>query len=93
MSKKANAMLDVLKRECGEMTEALLEDICELCHHPYVITDQQELEERCAECTISWDLEALLTRQRTVTTGEIMAIVAEEMHKADNPKEMPHGGT
>ena len=68
-----------------EAQEQLLADICDFCHQPYVLT-QSQLEEKCSECTICGDLESLLTRQRTVTTGEVMAIVAEEMH----PTEVSH---
>ena len=77
--KKTNAMLDILERECGEAKEQLLADICDLCHRPYELTDQEELEERCAECTIPRDLEALLEKQRTMTAGRVMQITAEEM--------------
>ncbi len=75
---KANTMLDILERECGEAKEQLLADICDLCHRPYEL-NQEELEERCAECTIPRDLEALLEKQRTVTAGRVMQITAEEM--------------
>ncbi len=34
---KANAMLDILERECGEAKEQLLADICDLCHRPQMI--------------------------------------------------------
>ena len=77
--KKSSTMLGVLARECEEQKLQLLADICDLCHQPYVLT-QSQLEEKCSECMICGDLESLLTRQRTVTTGEVMAIVAEEMH-------------
>lgn len=78
---KANAMLDILDRECSEATAMLLADICDLCHHPYDLT-QEQLEEKCSECTIESDLAALLKKQRTVMSGRVMAIVAEEMHPA-----------
>lgn len=75
---KANAMLDILERECSEAKEQLLADFCDLCHHPYDLK-QEQLEEKCSECTIQRDLDALLEKQRTVTAGRTMAIAAEEM--------------
>lgn len=85
--RKVNAMLEILDRECGEAKEQLLTDICDLCHHPHVLS-QEELDERCSECTIPWDLEELLKKQRTVTAGRVMNIAAEEMNitnKEDTP--------
>lgn len=76
---KANAMLEILDRECQEMRENLLADICDLCHFTFT-ENQEELDERCSECAISQDLDKLLESQRTVTAGKIMQIVAEEMH-------------
>lgn len=76
---EANAMLEILKRECQEMKMSLLADICDRCHFPFS-ADQEELDERCNICTIGQDLDKLLEKQRTVTTGEVMKIVAEEMH-------------
>lgn len=86
--KKSSAMLGILERECEEAKVQLLSDICDLCHQPYVLT-QALLEEKCSECTVCQDLEALLTKQRTITTGKVMSIVAEEMH----PVEVIDGGT
>ncbi len=84
---KANAMLEILDRECGEAKEQLLADICDLCHHPHVLS-QEELDEKCSERTIPYDLDELLKKQRTVTTGRVMLITAEEMNitnKEDTP--------
>ena len=86
--KKSDDMLSILERECGEAKVQLLSDICDLCHQPYVLA-QALLEEKCSECTVCHDLEALLTKQRTVTTGKVMSIVAEEMHTV----ELAAGGT
>lgn len=86
--KKTDDMLSILERECEEAKVQLLSDICDLCHQPYVLT-QALLEEKCSECTVCQDLEALLTKQRTITTGKVMSIVAEEMH----PVEVIDGGT
>ena len=77
--KKSSKMLDVLRRETEDQKQQLLSDTCDLCHYPFDLT-QNALEEKCAECTICQDLEALLKKQRTVTIGEVMGIVAEEMH-------------
>ncbi|MBQ7346055.1 MAG: hypothetical protein IJW45_08360 [Oscillospiraceae bacterium] len=32
--------------------ETVMEAVCELCHWPYVETDQEQLEERCAACPV-----------------------------------------
>lgn len=33
---------------------ALIEQACELCHYPYVIQDQEELEEKCRVCPLNY---------------------------------------
>ena len=78
----AHDMLSILERECEEAKVRLLSDICDICHQPYVLA-QAQLEQKCSECTVCQDLEALLTKQRTVTTGKVMSIVAEEMHQVE----------
>ena len=75
---KAGEMLDVLKRECEEAGEQLLADVCDNCHWPYVLS-QEDLDEHCKNCTLKSDLEALLKKARTIAVGETMQITAEEM--------------
>ena len=76
---KACEMLDILKRECEEAEEQLLADVCDNCHWPYVLS-QEDLDERCKTCTAESDLEALFQKVRTIAVGETMQIVAEEIH-------------
>lgn len=83
---KVSAMLEILDRECQEMKMSLLADICDLCHYPFSV-NQEELEEHCSACTISQDLDKLLEKQRTVTSGKVMRIVAEEMHPEGKEKD------
>lgn len=82
---KANEILGVLERELNEMQMSFLSDICDLCHCPHVM-GQEKLDAHCEECSISQDLDAMLERQRTVTTGKVMAIVAEEMTPKEEKK-------
>lgn len=82
---KANEMLGVLEREMNEMQLSLLSDICDLCHCPHVMS-QEELDAHCDECSISQNLDALLKKQRTVMTGKVMAIVADEMTPKEEKK-------
>ena len=77
--KEAAKMLDVLKRECGEAQEQFLSDICENCYWLFALA-HEELDEKCSECTVESDLEALLQKARTIAVGETMQITAEEMH-------------
>ena len=77
--KEAAKMLDALKRECEEAEEQLLADVCDNCHWPYVLS-QEDLDEHCKNCTVESDLEAHLQKARTIAVGETMQIVAEEMH-------------
>ena len=82
---KANEMLGVLEREMNEMQLSLLSDICDLCHCPHVMS-QEEFDAHCDECSISQNLDALLKKQRTVMTGKVMAIVADEMTPKEEKK-------
>ena len=47
--KESAKMLDILKRECEELKEQLLSDICENCYWPIVLCSD-DLDEKCAEC-------------------------------------------
>ena len=76
--KEAAKMLDVLKRECGEAQEQFLSDICDNCYWLFALA-HEELDEKCSECTVESDLEALLQKARTIAVGETMQITAEEM--------------
>ena len=81
--KEAAKMLDILKRECGEAQEQFLSDICDNCYWVFALA-HEELDEKCSECTVESDLEALLQKARTIAVGETMQITAEEMF----PKEV-----
>lgn len=35
-----------------EQAEEIATIACDLCHHPYVITDQAELDEKCEGCPL-----------------------------------------
>ena len=81
--KESAKMLDILKRECEELKDQLLSDICENCYWPIVLCSD-DLDEKCAECSYESDLEDLLKKARTIAVGETMQITAEEMF----PKEV-----
>ena len=81
--KEAAKMLDILKRECEELKEQLLSDICDNCYWAFSLA-HEELDEKCSECTVESDLEELLQKARTIAVGETMQITAEEMF----PKEV-----
>ena len=85
---ESREMLDILKRECEEAEEQLLAYVCDNCHWPYVLS-QEDLDERCKTCTVESNLKALLKKARTIAVGETMQIAAEEMH----PREEGENGT
>ena len=35
-----------------EQADEIATIACDLCHHPYVITDQAELDEKCESCPL-----------------------------------------
>lgn len=35
-----------------EIIETIMEAVCDVCHWPYVATDQEALDKRCAACPI-----------------------------------------
>lgn len=35
-----------------EIIESIMEAVCSICHFPYVETDQEALDERCAACPV-----------------------------------------
>ena len=76
--KESAKMLKILKRECQEAEEQFLSDICDNCYWLFALA-HEELDEKCSECTVESDLEALLQKARTIAVGETMQIAAEEM--------------
>ncbi len=32
--------------------ETIMEAVCEICHHPYVVMDQDELDVLCSRCPV-----------------------------------------
>lgn len=72
-------MLSNLKQELQETKWSLLSDICDLCRYPVELSSDA-LDEKCDECSMYQAVEDLLMKQRTVMTGNVMQIVAEEMH-------------
>lgn len=43
--------------------EQIMEQICELCHWPYVETDQESMDDRCAACPIEAQLRRLANKE------------------------------
>ena len=43
--------------------EQIMEQICDNCHWPYVETDQQAMEDRCAACQIETQLRQLESKE------------------------------
>lgn len=75
----AGEKLELLKKECAEMEEHFLSDVCDNCRWCYTLS-QEELDEECKKCTFESGLQDIMKRVRTVAFGEVMKIVAEELH-------------
>ncbi len=43
--------------------ERIMERICDLCHHPYVVTDQEALDEICSACPVEAEIRALVAQE------------------------------
>ena len=43
--------------------ERIMEQVCELCHWPYIETDQEEMDARCAACPIEAQLRQLAEKE------------------------------
>lgn len=44
-----------------ELFEEIMQDVCDLCHHPYQAIDDEELEALfCAKCRVEVKLKAIL---------------------------------
>ena len=44
--------------------EEIMELICDRCHYPYIIEDQEHLDERCEACPIEAALKQLANGQQ-----------------------------
>ena len=50
-----------------EAKEKIMEAVCDLCHYPYALTDQEDLDEICARCPVEKIVEAQLRAMSTAT--------------------------
>ena len=61
--------------------ERIMERICDLCHHPYVETDQEALDEICSACTLEAEIRALV---QPVTINQApLATIPEQIEKRE----------
>lgn len=42
--------------------EAIMCAVCELCHYPYVLEDQEDLDDMCLNCPVEKVVEAQLRK-------------------------------
>ena len=42
--------------------EAIMCAVCELCHHPYVLEDQEDLDDMCLNCPVEKVVEAQMRK-------------------------------
>lgn len=42
--------------------EAIMYAVCELCHYPYVLTEQEALDDMCLNCPVEKAVEAQLRK-------------------------------
>ena len=50
--------------------EAIMCAVCELCHYPYSLTDQDALDDMCIQCPVEKVLETQLRAISTATVKE-----------------------
>lgn len=43
--------------------EEIMEQVCDRCHYPYIIDDQEQLDERCEACPIEAALKRLAEKE------------------------------
>ncbi|MBR5889113.1 MAG: hypothetical protein IKY92_03635 [Akkermansia sp.] len=43
--------------------EEIMEQVCDRCHYPYIIDDQEQLDERCEACPIEAMLKQLANKE------------------------------
>lgn len=74
--------LDEAMASLNEKTKAkkieFLELVCDLCHKPYSLM-QEQLEEACSCCPVPRMLDELIAIQNSKAAAELMKIVKEEM--------------
>lgn len=62
MGSEESGVLIAVTRESMERLEKIAEQVCELCHWPFVCADQDELYDRCAACRPIIDMANLVER-------------------------------
>ena len=44
-----------------DLFEEIMQEVCDICHHPYQAVDDEELEDLfCSRCRVEWKLKAVL---------------------------------
>ena len=80
MSEEIRKMIAAITNT-DEQYEALMEEICERrCVKPDEAATQEELDDICEACPVEKLLGELLKAERAKAAGDVMLIVAEEMH-------------
>lgn len=74
-------MITALVIVCGVSLkkESFLGEVCDICHKPYAVANQSDLEDASSVCPIPGLLEDLLKTTRSADYASVMEIVAEEM--------------
>ena len=50
--------------------EAIMCAVCELCHYPYALADQEDLDDKCLNCPVEKVVEAQLRAMNATTAKE-----------------------
>lgn len=61
--------------------ERIMERICDLCHHPYVETDQEALDEICSTCPVEAEIRALV--QPVTANLAALAAIPERIERLE----------
>ena len=78
MGNQLAEVLEQAKKRAEDKKNDLLQTVCDLCHKPYSLM-QEQLEECCECCPVMEPLKELIRLERTCATAELMKIVGEEM--------------
>ena len=76
MTLEQKTLIDSLKRRPDEIMEQCMTAACDLCHLPYTVSDQEDLDDRCEACPV----------------GKLLVELREEGYKAGHAAGMVEAG-